>query len=363
MNITIFIGGLNNGGAERVACNLANYLTGKCHTVEILTVSEVEQSYYLQPEVKVTNLLGIKDRKNLIYDNILRFWRYGKFLLTHKTDAYVVFLPATINLALSTKCLTKAVMIAAERANPVDYSAKTQNKLKKNARKADGWVFQTEEQKEWYNGLLGETKPIVVPNAINPDFIKPRYVGERKKLIVSSGRLNKQKNHTLLINAFAKIAEKYPDYNLCIYGEGAKRDELYELVDKLGLTERVSLPGYATNISERLQEASMFVLSSDFEGMPNALMEAMALGLPCVSTDCGGGGARFLIENGKNGLLVPQKDVDAMAAAMDRILFDHAFAEKLGVEARKICDTLAPEKIYGEWEKYIESVINDSKAK
>lgn len=363
MNITIFIGGLNNGGAERVACNLANYLTERNHTVEILTISEVEQSYFLQPEVKVINLLGINERKNLIYDNILRFWRYGKFLLTHKTNAYVVFLPATINLALSTKCLTKAVMIAAERANPDDYSVKTQNKLKKNARKADGWVFQTVDQKEWYDSVLGEEKAIVIPNAINPDFIKPIYKGERKKLIVSSGRLNKQKNHTLLINAFAKIAEKYPDYNLCIYGEGAKRDELRELVRKLGLTQRVSLPGYATNISEKLQEASMFVLSSDFEGMPNALMEAMALGLPCVSTDCGGGGARFLINDGVNGLLVPQKDVDAMAAAMERILSDQEFAEKLGAEAHKLCNTLAPEKIYGEWEKYIESLIIESKAK
>lgn len=358
MNITIFIGGLNNGGAERVACNLANFLSGKNHEVEILTVSEVEQSYYLQPEVKVTNLLGIKDRRYFLYDNILRIWRYSKFLLTHKTDAYVVFLPTTINLALSTKFLTKAVMIAAERANPGDYSVKTQNKLKKNARKADGWVFQTEEQKEWYDGvILGDAKPIVIPNAINPDFIKPIYKGERKKLIVSSGRLNKQKNHTLLINAFAKIAQKYPDYNLCIYGEGAKRDELCGLVSKLDLTDRVSLPGYTTNISEKLQEASLFVLSSDFEGMPNALMEAMALGLPCVSTDCSGGGARFLIKDSVNGLLVPQKDVDAMATAMDRILSDKDFAEKLGTEAHRLCDTLAPEKVYGEWERFIKEII------
>lgn len=353
MNITLFIGGLNNGGAERVACNLANFLSIRKHNVEILTISEVKESYYLEPSVKVTNLLKLSERKNVFHDNIIRFSRYANYMLKHKTDAYVIFLPFTINLALSTKFLTKSVMITAERANPNDYSLMTQKKLKKNARKADGWVFQTEEQKGWYDGVLGDAKSIVIPNAINPDFIKPIFKGERKKLIVSSGRLNKQKNHALLIIAFAKIAEKFPDYNLCIYGEGAKRDELCELVSKLGLDDRVSLPGYATNISEKLQESSMFVLSSDFEGMPNALMEAMALGLPCISTDCGGGGARFLINDGKNGLLVPTQDVDAMVAAMDNLLSNKEYANKLGNEASRISKILAPDIIYSKWEKFI----------
>lgn len=359
MKVTIFIGGLSNGGAERVACNLANYLYSKGHEITLLSVAEEEKSYFISEGVEVIHLLRLFERKNFFLNNILRMWRYFRYLLTEKPDVYVVMLPVTIDLLLKTRFLTKSKVIAAERANPDDYSVRTQNKLKKSARKADGWVFQTDEQKEWYGCILGAAKPKVIPNAINPDFIKPIYKGERKKLIVSSGRLNKQKNHTLLITAYAKLAKKYPEYNLCIYGEGAKRDELCKLVNQLGLTDRVTLPGYATNISERLQEASMFVLSSDYEGMPNALMEAMALGLPCVSTDCGGGGARFLIKDGKNGLLVPQKDVDAMAAAMDRILSDKEFAEKLGAEAHKLCDTLAPEKVYGDWEKFIEQIVNN----
>ena len=101
----------------------------------------------------------------------------------------------------------------------------------------------------------------------------------------------------------------------------------------------------------------MFVLSSDYEGMPNALMEAMASGLPCVSTDCGGGGARFLIENGENGILVPQRDEDALAAAMEKILSDETLAAKLGENARKLQETLAPEKIYGEWESFIKQIV------
>ena len=105
----------------------------------------------------------------------------------------------------------------------------------------------------------------------------------------------------------------------------------------------------------------MFVLSSDYEGMPNALMEAMASGLPCVSTDCGGGGARFLIRDGENGFLVPKGDEEALADAMRKILSDKELADMLGNNARKLQETLAPEKIYGEWEAFIKEIVEKSK--
>ena len=100
-----------------------------------------------------------------------------------------------------------------------------------------------------------------------------------------------------------------------------------------------------------------FVLSSDFEGMPNALMEAMALGVPCISTDCKGGGARFLIKNGTNGLLTPIGDVEALQTAMEKILSDQFFADNLSHNAHKLCETHSPEKIYAEWENLIKKVV------
>ena len=121
----------------------------------------------------------------------------------------------------------------------------------------------------------------------------------------------------------------------------------------------VEFPGYVPDMPERLEKASMFVLSSDYEGMPNALMEAMASGLPCVSTDCGGGGARFLVQNGDNGILIPQKDEVALASAMEKILSDESLSAKLGENARKLQETLAPEKIYGEWERFILEKIEE----
>ena len=144
-----------------------------------------------------------------------------------------------------------------------------------------------------------------------------------------------------------------------IYGEGEKRNTLTTVVEELGIKNRVEMPGYTTDISERIKDASLFVLPSDFEGMPNALMEAMALGIPCVSTDCDGRGAAYLIKNEINGLLVPKGNVEALAIAMNRMLSDRVFAEDCGKQAHKICERLSPEIIYNQWEKFIAEVVGE----
>lgn len=358
MNITFFIGGVSSGGAERVTCNLANYLVSRGHQVTIMTMSDDESSYMLDNKINRNALLLRKERKSFLYNSCLRFFRFCKHLRKDEVDVYVVMLPITTIMLLQLRKLVKSKVVAAERVDPSNYSANKQNKLKRLARKADGWVFQTEEERNWYGETTGKAKVSIIPNAINPDFIKPAYIGVRRKVIVTAGRLTEQKNHLLLIRAFAQISSKFPDYKLIIYGDGSMKEKLLLKAKKLGGENRVELPGYTTNIGDNIKDASLFVLSSDFEGMPNALMEAMALGLPCVSTDCDGGGARFLIDNQQNGLLVPKGDVDSLAAAMKRMLSDREFAEQCGREAHKICEWLAPEKIYGEWENFIKDIVN-----
>lgn len=359
MQICFFIGGLSGGGSERVTCNLANYMVGQGHNVEILTMADDEPSYPLSRAIKRTVLLRESERRFFAYNSFLRAVRLYRYLRKTKLDVFVVMLPVTTILLLWMRRFTKAKIIAAERATPTVYSSKEQKQLKKVAHKADGWVFQTKEQQDWYSGAHIRMSKII-PNAINPMFVGPTYAGERKKCIITVGRLTVQKNHELLIQAFADIAKVYPEYSLVIYGEGYKLEELQKLASTLGVADRVLFPGYTKQVVETIIDASLFVLSSDFEGMPNALMEAMALGLPCISTDCDGGGARFLIEDGKNGLLVPKGDVESLANAMKQMLSDREFAEKCGQEAHKICERLAPEKVYSEWEGFITEIV-DSK--
>lgn len=356
MKITFFIGGLSGGGAERVTCNLASYLANRGHVIKVLTMSDDEPSYAIDNKVQRIPLLVTSERKNIIYNSVLRLYRFIKYLRKSKVDAYVVMLPVTTIMLLRMRWLTKTKVIAAERVDPSQYPVKKQNQLKSLAKKADGWVFQTEEERNWYGETTGKAKVSIIPNAINPDFIRPAYSGVRRKVIVSAGRMSVQKNQEMLVRAFASICKEFPDYQLEIYGEGEKRTTLTSVANELGIKDKVQLPGYTTSIGDKIKDASLFVLSSDFEGMPNALMEAMALGVPCVSTDCDGGGAKFLVENEKNGLLVPKGDVNALAASMKRMLADREFAEQCGREAHNVCERLAPEKIYGKWETFIKDI-------
>lgn len=353
MKIAIFISALSGGGAERVTCNLANYLSDFGHDVDILTIGDTAEAEPLRESIKCFPLLSREEKGITLINNIKRIWRLRRYMKSQVVDAYVTMLPVPTKLMLGFSGLTKAPIIVSERADPSVRKNKIQSRLNKLMPKAAGLVFQTEDAKAWYEPYLKGMESAVIPNAINPVFIRPKYEGKREKAIIGAGRLSKQKNFELLISSFAAIAKEFPEYKLVIYGKGDRLKSLKDLAAELGVGDRVEFPGFATDMPERLEKASMFVLSSDYEGMPNALMEAMALGVPCVSTDCGGGGARFLIQDGENGLLVPQRDEGKMAEAMRKILSNSEFAEKLSQNARKLQEELAPEKIYGAWETFI----------
>ena len=353
MKISMFIGSLTGGGAERVLCNLANFLTEKGHEVTIITNVETEGFYDPDPKIGRYILLYDKERKNSLYNFIHCMKRLKAYVKKNANDHYVVFLPLTTVMLLLLRKYIKGRIVVSERGDPERNSKRMKFLLSKLICRADGVVFQTDVAKAWYLPFLKKAENNVIPNAINPAFLRMLYEGEREKVILGAGRLNGQKNFSLLISSFAKVAKEFPEYKLRIYGKGSLLESLQNLAKEKGVGDRVEFPGYVPNMPEVLEKASMFVLSSDYEGMPNALMEAMASGVPSVSTDCGGGGARFLIEDGVNGLLVPQRDEEKMAEAMRKILSDAEFAAKLSQNARKLQNDLAPEKIYGEWEKFI----------
>lgn len=358
MKLTFFIGGLYGGGAERVVCNLANYLTAHNHNVEVITMSECKKTYSLNEAVPVVPLLRDNERKNIVIDNALRFTRLRRYMKSRTDrDAYVVMLPITTIMMLMLRGATKAKLIASERVDPNCYPKVQKFLLKNLAKRADAYVFQTEEIRKWYGKSVADVKANVISNAINEEFIRPAYDGERKKNIVAVGRLSPQKNFRMLINAFAAVEKDYPEYTLTICGKGPEQHNLEALAKELNVADKVIMPGQVANIGEAIQDSTMFVLSSDFEGMPNALMEAMALGLPCISTDCGGGGARALIQDGENGVLIPIGDGDALIKAMHKVLEDNEFANKISKNAVKIQEKLAPEAIYGKWEKVITDCI------
>ena len=216
---------------------------------------------------------------------------------------------------------------------------------------ADGVVLQSRRSADFFSQSVRK-RAVILPNSIHPAFMREVYAGEREKKIVAVGRVDANKNHMMIIKAFASLAERYPDYELVIYGEGELRSRLLEQVREMGLQDRVHLPGSISDVADAIYKASVFVLSSNSEGMPNTLMEAMALGIPSIATDCPCGGPAELIEDGVNGLLTEVDNWKKMEENLQKIMNNKKFANKLSRNAAKIQEKLNPDLINAKWEDY-----------
>lgn len=358
-NITIFIGGLGGGGAERVVCNLANYLVKKDWNVCILTMSDKKNVYPLHSKVKRHMLIRECERKSLIYNFVIRYIRLKKYVENNETDCFIVMLPITILMLLSLRKFIKGKIIVSERNNPACYARGLKGMLKILAHRADGYVFQTEENRRWYMPHIKKINTIIIPNAVNEEFLIDCEKVTKENRIMAVGRLTGQKNFPLLIKAFSKIVNKYLDYKLFIFGDGTERDNLNKLIRDLGLENNIVIAGFVENIKDELQKSKLFVMSSDYEGIPNALIEAMAIGLPCIATDCAGGGAKFLIQHGINGYLVEPGNSEQMAYYMDMVLSSEKLAGYIGDKAKEVAEILNPNRIYSIWENFIKNVMKN----
>jgi glycosyltransferase involved in cell wall biosynthesis len=183
--------------------------------------------------------------------------------------------------------------------------------------------------------------------------------GKTEKVIVAMGRLDHQKGFDILLDAFSRVRDRCPEWRLHIFGEGPLRTELEELVDKLGLTASVRLPGWTQDPFSEFKHGDLFVLSSRFEGFPNVLCEAMACGMPVIATDCPRG-PREIVRPGVDGLLVPPEDVHALALAMHRLMCDEVERRRLASRAAEVASRFAPDKVMGLWEELLSTVIEQS---
>ncbi len=227
-------------------------------------------------------------------------------------------------------------------------------------KKADIWIFQTQEQMGFlgYQDVFGAK---VIYNPMKSD-LPNIYFGEKRKVIINFCCLSSQKNLMLLVKAFEKFSNNNVNYILKIYADTvnkkslALREELLSYISENNLQKKVFILPATSDIHNVIKDCAMFVSSSDYEGISNSMIEAMAMGLPCVCTDCRGGGAREMITDGENGLLVPVGDVEALSQAMHRMVNEEGLAEKCGKNAALVRETLSVEKIAEQWLDVIEKV-------
>lgn len=400
-HIVFVVGIYKNGGVERRSTTLANYFAKKGCKCTILVTQDMsdKQFFHTEKNVEVVFLgdyaeacrKAHKDKSEKVIKTKIRILkkiqhstyflkkinkcisrkikmlRGGQELSMYVSDnplsIYIPFGWYQTALLFEVSKKIKPKCVYAEKNSPeVEFS---QNQGDTDyffniISKLNGAVMQTEEELAFYKAHL--KNGAVIHNPVRSD-LPESFQGQRRRVIVNFCRVSEQKNLQLLMDAFLIFHSAHPDYTLEIYGNTITDEEKIYLEE---LTSRIRerklghiikfLPPRA-DVHEIVKDCAMFVSSSDFEGLSNSMLEAMAIGLPCVCTDCLGGGAREMIKDGENGLLVPMGDVNALASAMSRMADDEALAHKCSENAQKLRYELSAENIANKWLEYIERVI------
>ncbi len=354
--LMFYINTLSTGGAERVISQLANRFSDDGYQVTLVTSFPMDNEYPLLEKVERVNLENEELHQSRFSRNISRIKKLRKLCRSYRPDVLISFMQEpNFRAILSTIGLPVKTIVSVRNDPAREYAGRLGHLVGKYVLPmADGCVFQTEQAKQWFPKKL-QNKSTIIFNEVSTAFFDTMRA-KQPKHIVAVGRLSEQKNHPMLIRAFARIAEKYPEQNLLIYGEGDCRSKLQELIDELGLAKRIYLMGSTSQVANVLSTAAVFVLSSNYEGMPNALMEALAVGVPSISTDCPCGGPNALIEHEKNGLLIPLGDEKELVLSLDRLLSDASFAQRLGQAAQNSAERYMPKVVFESWKSYIHTI-------
>lgn len=360
MNILFFIPRMGSGGAERVISVLSNSFVEKGHTVHIAQLIQSESFYPLDERVTLSDMsISIRRTNQLValWDQARFFFkgvRYIKREIKQKhPDVVIAFMRQSgimMWVARMFGCKTK--LICSERNDPTAQNALVRFIMRRVYKSSDLLVCQGQAVSDYFSSVKNK---VVIPNPINGETLADRAEALVSR-VVAVGRLDKQKNFELLIKSFASVQPNVPEYRLDIYGEGPQRNLLQNLIDSKNMQKHICLCGAKKNVQELIADAELFVMSSDYEGFPNALLEAMSIGLPVISTDFSTGIARELIES-ENGLIVPVGDQEAMTKAIAELLSDDERRARMGKCNRAKCEKFYIPQIIEKWEDAIKSII------
>ena len=357
--IIFVIGVMGKGGAERVIAAISNELVKSNFDIEIITIYGNRQDYYLDDRIKLCPII-CKNRFRVLrpFERIVRL---RKMIKNSNPDAVISFL-ADVNIHTIISMAGLSIpLIVSERNDPrQDPEYSWQRKMRDILyRKVDGFVFQTEDAANYFKDIIPQkSKQSIIPNPLTPNLPSYDYGIDNMRLITAC-RLNHQKNLKMMIDSVKIVREKGILCSLDIYGQGPLQNELDEYIRKNNCGGYIALKGFSNRIHDEMLESEGFLISSNYEGISNSMIEALAIGIPVIATDCPVGGARMYIEDHVSGWLIPVGDTVRFSNAIEELLTDKERSEKYGKEASKVRTMLDTKNITEKWEEFISSVIQN----
>ncbi|MDF5707613.1 MAG: glycosyltransferase family 4 protein [Nostoc sp. S4] len=369
MQLTLIIPGLTSGGAERVLVLLAQGFLQRGHTVTVITLSSKDTDFYSLPPTIERVALNLQQKSATLLhgigNTIVRMIRLRQAVRETQPDIVISFMASMNIFAGLALFKTNYPLIGTEHCSPKMFPCgqswemfrrPTYRHLRRLVSVSQGvddeltWLLKAKRTVIYNPFLPPQNFPdqIHYPNGVNPD----------KKWIMSMGRLIFEKRFDLMLTAFQKIADRYPDWQLLVLGEGELRDELENLREHLGLSEQVVFTGAISDPFPLLQHSKLFVLSSQTEGFPMSLGEALAFGLPAIATNCSSG-IRELMRDGIDGIIVPNQDIAALTVAMDRLMSDEVERNRLASRAPEVLERFGLDKVLDQWEILIDEILKE----
>lgn len=356
----LYINTLAGGGAERVMSELASRFAEGGDTAIMVTSFPTEGEYALSPKVTRLSLEDTQIQRSRISRNISRIRRLRRLCKEYDPDLVLSFMCEPNFRALLATIGLRAKNVVSVRNDPArEYAGLTGKFVGRVLMPllADACVLQTARAAEWFPPSL-RRKSVVIPNAVAEGFFTCGKHDDASSYWVAVGRLVEQKNYPMMLRAFRTVVDELPGERLRIYGEGDLHRQLQGLIEELELGANVSLCGVTRDVAGALSGAKGFLLASNYEGMPNALMEALAMGMSCVTTDCPCGGPAELIEDGVNGFLVRVGDADGMSRAIIRLSRDSVGRRRIGAAAGLRALEFMPDKVFPRWRNLALSICS-----
>lgn len=362
--ILLYIDVMTRGGAQRVMANISDFLCKSGYKVLLLTDQPPKNPEIEYPINRNIRRIYLENGKgNRIRRQVMRAVRLRRVLKREKPDIALSFLRGpNLRLLLCGLGLGAKTVVSVRSDPRMEYRGILLKGIAKFLFScADGVVFQTEEAALFFQKSV-RTKAAIIPNPVKDTYYQVCRADWNSQDIIAVGRLTEEKRPLLLLSAFARIANCFPQARLILYGKGDLQEQLEQEAAALKLGHRVLLPGEVEDVPQRLSQAGIYVLCSDWEGMPNALMEAMATGLPVIATDCPCGGPRFLIRDQTQGILTKCGDEAGLAAALKTLLSDPELRRSMGEAARERAKAFHEDIVMNHWIAYLEKTSGEINA-